>query len=82
MMHIPFDIPKAIDLTDFFPTREEHNRAIHRIHKRLNSCQGSTFLLAALVGLSIGMIIGAIGDQKKRIDDLEEILNKKDETAG
>lgn len=73
-----FGTIKVVDLTDFYLTREEHNRAIRRTRKRIGKCESLAFTAC----LMIGVLIGAVVEQKKRIDDLEERLDKKDETAG
>ena len=78
MRPFPFDGVKVVNLTDLYLTREEHNRVMRRAHKKISSCQGGIFATCIM----IGVLFGAVIDQKRRIDELEERLNKKDETAG
>lgn len=78
MRPFPFDGVKVINLTDLYLTREEYNRVMRRAHKKISSCQGGIFATCIM----IGVLFGAVIDQKRRIDELEERLNKKDETAG
>lgn len=74
----PFDGVKVVNLTDLYLTREEHNRAMRRVHKKISSCHGRIFVTCIM----IGALFGAVIDQRRRIYELEERLNKKDETAG
>lgn len=73
-----FDAVKVVNLTDLYLTREEHNRTMRRTCKKISKCQGSVFAACIM----IGVLFGAVIDQKRRIDELEDQLNKKDETAG
>lgn len=77
-MRLFFDTVKVVDLTDFYVTREESRLAMRRTRNRIDMCQG----LAIAACFMIGVLIGAVVEQKERIDVLEEQLNKKDETAG
>ncbi len=74
----PFDAVKVVNLTDFYLTREEHNCAMRRVIKKIGRCQVGLFATCMMVGV----LLGAVIDQKQRMDELEEQLNKKDETAG
>lgn len=78
MKPFPFDAVKVVNLTDLYLTREEYGRAMRRVNKKIGSCRGGIFTTC----LMIGVLFGAMIDQKRRIDELEEQLNKKDETAG
>lgn len=78
MRPFPFDAMKVVNLTDLYLTREEHNRAMRRAWKKIGSCRGGLFA----TGIMIGVLFGAVIDQKRHIDVLEAQLNKKDETAG
>ena len=78
MKLFPFDAVKVIDLTDLYLTRDEHNQAMRRTHKKIDSCRGGIFATFFMVGVLFGVVI----DQKRRIDELEEQMHKKDETAG
>lgn len=78
MRYFPFDAVKVVNLTDLYLTREEHNRAMRRANKKISGCRGGIFAVCIM----IGVVFGAVIDQQRRIDRLEEQLNKKDETAG
>ena len=78
MRPFPFDAVKVVNLTDLYLTREEYGRAMRHVNKKIGSCRGGIFATC----LMIGVLFGAMIDQKRRIDELEEQLNKKDETAG
>lgn len=62
----------------FFVSTDAHDRMIRKMWKKIGQCRGGIFALSMLTGV----LFAAVIEQAKRIDDLEERLNKKDETAG
>lgn len=73
MRSFPFDAVKVVNLTDLYLTREEHNRAMRCAHKKINKCQVGIFATCIM----ISVLFGAAIEQKRRIDELKEQLNKR-----
>ena len=67
-----FGAVKIVNLTDLYLTREEHSHAIRRIYRRIGEAQSVAFMACLVTGL----LVGAVIEQKKRIDDLGSQLRR------
>ena len=73
------DFPKltVVNLSELYLTREAFWRAQRRIDRKIGNCKGSIFMLSVVTGL----LIGAVIEQKQRLDELERRIKVKDEMA-
>lgn len=62
----------------FFVSTDAHDRMIRRMWKKIGQCRGGIFALSMLTCI----LFAAAVEQGQKIIELEERLNKKDETAG
>lgn len=67
-----------VNPSELFVTREQHEKALRQINRRLKNCRGSIFLLSCCVGL----LTVVVAEQQLRLDNIERQIREKDEMAG
>lgn len=67
-----------VNPSELFVTREQHEKALRQMSRRLKDCRGSIFLLFCCIGL----LAGIVAEQQLRLDNIERRIREKDEMAG
>ena len=67
-----------VNLSELYLTREQHEKALRQMNRRLRNCRGFVFLLFCCVGL----LAGVATEQKLRLENIEWQIREKDEMAG
>lgn len=67
-----------VNPSELFVTREQHEKALRQMSRRLKDCRGSIFLLFCCIGL----LAGIVAEQQLRLDNIERGIREKDEMAG
>lgn len=67
-----------VNLSELYLTREQHEKALRQMNRRLRNCRGFIFLLFCCVGL----LAGIAAEQKLRLENIEWQIREKDEMAG
>lgn len=67
-----------VNLSELYVTREQHEKALRQMNRRLKDCRGSIFLLFCCVGL----LGGVVAEQQLRLENIERQIREKDEMAG
>lgn len=60
-----------VNLSELYVTREQHEKALRQMNRRLKDCRGSIFLLG-----------GVVAEQQLRLENIERQIREKDEMAG
>lgn len=67
-----------VNLSELYVTREQYDKALRQMNRRLRNCRGSIFLLFCCIGL----LGGIVAEQQLRLESIELQIREKDEMAG